>query len=229
VNDWRYLYTYDGNNNEAEFNFQSWNGSAWVIYWKYLNTYDDNNNLTQYLFQGWDGSAWVNVIDGEKVSFTYDGNNYQTEYLFQFWDGSAWVNRERGSYTYDVNNNLIEYLGQTWDGSAWVLSDKSLLTYAPVTAINEDLSSVNSYSLSNNYPNPFNPSTKISYTIPERGNVSLKVYDLLGGEVAQLVNGEVEAGSYDISFNAVNLPSGIYFYKLQAGSFAETKKMILLK
>jgi len=229
VNDWRYLNTYDGNNNETEFLYQTWNGSAWVIYWKYSNTYDGNNNLTQYLFQGWDGSAWVNVIDGEKVSFTYDVNNNQTEYLFQFWDGSAWVNRDKYSYIYDENNNLIEYVGQTWDVSNWMDSDKSLLTYALVTAVNEDLSSVNSYNLSNNYPNPFNPSTKITYTLPERGNVSLKVYDLLGGEVAQLVNGEIEAGSYDISFNAANLPSGAYFYQLKAGDFISVKKMLLIK
>lgn len=84
--------------------------------------------------------------------------------------------------------------------------------------------------LQQNYPNPFNPSTKITYSIPERSNVSLKVFDLLGNGVAELVKGEIEAGTYDINFNASQLlSSAIYFYKLQAGSFVETKKMILLK
>jgi hypothetical protein len=111
----------------------------------------------------------------------------------------------------------------------WVNYVKGSYTYAPVTALNEDLSSINSYSLSNNYPNPFNPSTKITYSIPERENVSLKVFDLLGSEVVELVKGEIETGTYDINFNASNLPSGVYFYRLQAGSFVQTRKMILLK
>ena len=85
------------------------------------------------------------------------------------------------------------------------------------------------FQLEQNYPNPFNPSTKISYSIPQQGNVTLKVYDLLGNEVATFVNEEREAGSYEIEFNAINLSSGIYFYKLSAGSFVETKKMILLR
>lgn len=85
------------------------------------------------------------------------------------------------------------------------------------------------FSLSNNFPNPFNPSTKISYSIAKRSNVTLKIFDLLGTEVTKLVNGEIEAGNYEVNFDASNLASGIYFYKLEAGSFFETKKMILLK
>jgi hypothetical protein len=86
-----------------------------------------------------------------------------------------------------------------------------------------------SFNLSQNYPNPFNPSTKIKYQIPELSFVTLKVYDVLGNEVAALVNEEKPVGSYELEFNATSLPSGIYFYRLQAGSFVETKKMVLLK
>ncbi len=95
--------------------------------------------------------------------------------------------------------------------------------------IEVDMGVIKKFELSQNFPNPFNPSTKITYSIPERGNVSLKVFDLLGSEVAELVKGEMVAGTYDITFNASNLPSGVYFYRLQAGSFTQTKKMILLK
>ncbi|MBK7499508.1 MAG: T9SS type A sorting domain-containing protein [Ignavibacteriales bacterium] len=85
--------------------------------------------------------------------------------------------------------------------------------------------------LQQNYPNPFNPSTNIQYAISSTQFVTLKVYDLLGREVATLVNEEKPAGSYNAQFtmNNVQLSSGIYFYKLQAGDFVETKKMILLK
>ena len=85
------------------------------------------------------------------------------------------------------------------------------------------------FNLSQNYPNPFNPSTKIKFQIVESGNVSLKIYDLLGNEITNLVNEELSSGSYEVTFNASHLASGIYFYRLQAGSFIETKKMILLR
>ena len=85
------------------------------------------------------------------------------------------------------------------------------------------------FSLAQNYPNPFNPSTKIEYRIPKTGMVSIKVYNILGKEVVTLVNEEKPSGLYTINFNAGNLPSGIYFYTLKAGSFTETKKLILLK
>ena len=89
-------------------------------------------------------------------------------------------------------------------------------------------------SLSQNYPNPFNPSTIIQYAVSSRQFVSLKVYDVLGKEIATLVNEEKPAGSYEVEFNSrglihQTLPSGIYFYQLRAGSFIQTKKMILLK
>ena len=88
---------------------------------------------------------------------------------------------------------------------------------------------VNEYKLFNNYPNPFNPSTKISYSIKEEGLVSLKVYDVLGKEVATLVNENKSGGNYEAEFNASQLPSGMYIYKLKVGSFSDVKKMLLTK
>ena len=90
------------------------------------------------------------------------------------------------------------------------------------------------FSLSQNCPNPFNPSTKIKFEIPGQARndnalVLLKVYDLLGKEVATLVNEEKPAGEYEVEFNGANLPSGIYFYQLKTGQYSETKKMVLLK
>jgi len=80
-----------------------------------------------------------------------------------------------------------------------------------------------------NYPNPFNPSTEISYSIPQTNFVSLKIYDVLGKEIATLVNEEKSIGNYTVEFSASNLSSGIYFYRMQAGSFTDTKKFILLR
>jgi hypothetical protein len=85
------------------------------------------------------------------------------------------------------------------------------------------------YALSQNFPNPFNPSTSISYEIPATNFVSLKIYDMMGKEVASLVNGNQEAGFYTVKFDASKLSSGIYFYKLQSNDFTATKKLMLLK
>jgi hypothetical protein len=80
-----------------------------------------------------------------------------------------------------------------------------------------------------NYPNPFNPSTKIKYSVPQSSNVVIKIFDVLGNEIETLVNEEKSTGTYELTWYATNLPSGVYFYQLNAGSFVETKKMLLLK
>jgi|MudIll2142460700_1097286.scaffolds.fasta_scaffold02347_2 hypothetical protein len=85
------------------------------------------------------------------------------------------------------------------------------------------------YTLEQNYPNPFNPSTTITYSIPKESQVSLKIYDVMGSEVVELVNGRQSAGSYNIEFDASSVASGTYFYKLMADEFISVKKMVLLK
>ena len=111
-----------------------------------------------------------------------------------------------------------------------------IYSYKKLTDVKDNQDNfLNNYTLSQNYPNPFNPSTSIQYSIASRQFVTIKVYDVLGKEVATLVNEEKPAGSYEVEFNSVetlhatSLPSGVYFYQLRAGEYIETKKMILLK
>jgi hypothetical protein len=80
-----------------------------------------------------------------------------------------------------------------------------------------------------NYPNPFNPSTTINYQLPTQNHITLKIFDVLGREVATLVNGVEEAGYKSVNFDASKLPSGVYFYRIQAGSYVQTNKMLLMK
>ena len=109
--------------------------------------------------------------------------------------------------------------------------DDTLIIQNQLTDIGEDQGSLipKEYKLEQNYPNPFNNSTVIKYSVPKLSFVAIKIYDVLGSEVAILVNEEKPTGTYELTWNAANLPSGVYFYRLQAGSFIETKKMILLK
>jgi len=106
------------------------------------------------------------------------------------------------------------------------------IVYGDTTVVSVDdtkPSVVNSYRLEQNYPNPFNPTTNIGFSISDFGFVTLKVYDILGKEVATLVDEYKPAGEYEVEFNASTLPSGVYFYQLKAGSFVKTNKMILLR
>jgi len=124
-------------------------------------------------------------------------------------------------FVLDTDNEL------TRDG--WYLDDIGVFIYTIPTETPSEIKPVYEFSLEQNYPNPFNPTTSIQYAIGSRQFVTLKVYDVLGNTVATLVNEEKPAGTYEVKFDASNLSSGIYFYKLQAGSFIKTKKMILLR
>lgn len=105
----------------------------------------------------------------------------------------------------------------------------SVMVDISVTDIGENASNPILYKLYDNYPNPFNPSTKIKFSIPSSEFVTLKVYEVLGSEVATLINEEKPAGNFEITWNAESVPSGVYFYTLQAGNFVESRKMILMK
>ncbi len=140
---------------------------------------------------------------------------------------------------FNPNDNFVDivYQQDLLPGSS-AFSDNAPITRAQLlhrrlstlsTRDNRGVDVAKAYRLEQNYPNPFNPTTNISYVLPKAENVSLKVYDVLGREVATLVNEVKAAGAYTVPFNASNLASGVYFYKLQAGSFVQTKKMMLVK
>lgn len=167
-----------------------------------------------------------NLVDPISIAYNGEGtmlwklrNDSGTPGSFQFmgWDPNNYL-MIAGS-TFD--NELGKYVCKVWkfyiDG------------VTPVEVESNETPS--NFSLSQNYPNPFNPSTTINFTMPEAGMVILKVYDVLGKEVATLVDKELNAGTYSQNFDAsnLNLSSGIYFYRLETGNFIQTKKMMLVK
>ena len=132
----------------------------------------------------------------------------------KLWNGriyNTWADNRAGGTGYDIWANVLD-----WNNPVGVEDE-------------ETLEIPSAFSLSQNYPNPFNPSTKIRYSIPQSSNVVIKVFDVLGNEIATLVNEEKPVGIYEITWYAESLPSGIYFYRIQTGSFVETKKMVLMK
>jgi hypothetical protein len=116
------------------------------------------------------------------------------------------------------------------DGGYGAFSTSRQFTTIRTTSIEQLGSGIpKEFALAQNYPNPFNPTTTISFSLPSKSFVLLKVFDIMGKEVATLVNEEMSAGSYSQLWNAVSMSSGIYFYRLQAGSLTEIKKLILFK
>jgi hypothetical protein len=193
---------------------------------------------------------------GNLTSLGYTGLGGFGEYLETVnWSTSldTWIgSRENKLYAYDNNNSewdqiderddlisVVNRFSVSFNKNSNALGDETILvgTYgggmysnAALTSVNDNLEiKVNSYYLEQNYPNPFNPSTKISWQSPVSSHQTIKVYDFLGNEIITLVDEFRPAGSYEISFNGIDLASGIYFYQLQADDFSETRKMILLK
>jgi hypothetical protein len=136
----------------------------------------------------------------------------------------AYVNGKFYVYTTRVN------LGFTNQGGMYIVNgDIYGVSISYVTGVENTEDVPRTFTLKQNYPNPFNPTTTIEFEIPERVNVKLIVYDILAREISTLVDKELEPGKYKVDFDAKNLPSGVYFYRLEAGKFASVKKMVLVR
>ena len=169
------------------------------------------------------GSAYI-YYGGSNMDSTADIDLYGEAAMNNFFGSSVSI---AGDVNKDGYDDIIvgAYGYNNYTGKVYLFSDST-----SITSVDKNLPSLPStIRLEQNYPNPFNPTTNIGFRISDFGFVSLKVYDILGNEVATLVNEEKSAGDYKVKFDASSLSSGIYFYKLNAGSYTEVKKMQLLK
>jgi hypothetical protein len=228
VNSFRSTYEYNTQGLVSIETHQMWLVGAWMNMSRSIETYNQNNLVEISLDQSWDGGSWV---DNRRYSYTYDGNNKLISALQENYDSGNWENSGLVLYTYDGDGNNSEVLMQDWVSGNWENMFRMLMSYQWTTDVETINPIASEYRLMNNYPNPFNPSTTIEFSISQPGFVSLKVYDILGKEIATLVNEGVPAGSHNVEFRMQNLElsSGIYFYQLKAGNYVETKKMTLLK
>lgn len=163
-----------------------------------------------------------------KRTLTYNANWDLTLELAETYDSGNYTPWFRTTYTYNSNNQVIEEFTENYIAKGWENSDKRLISYSPTSVSDEN--GITDYSLAQNYPNPFNPSTTISFQLPNSSVVNLKVFDILGNEVAVLVNNEARTeGKYEVNWDASGFTSGIYFYRLETESGILTNKMTLLK
>jgi hypothetical protein len=175
-------------------------------------------------------------LSGVAISAIGSNGNRDNLYSVTGSNGSYQItNLDKGSYIINadkVGYNSAALSNVTIDYSSGIFNTNgSNLVLSVNTVTNVKTASIlpGNFELGQNYPNPFNPSTVIKYSIPTNGYVQIKLYDVIGREVSTLVKGQMNAGNYSITFNAQSLPSGIYFYRIQADNFVQTKKMILLK
>ena len=178
------------------------NSSVKGVIWKTGATQGNSSVLCGYVSFG--NGRVVFVGDSSPAD---DGTGQSGNNLYPGWTGEASGDHRR------LHLN----------GSLW------LAKLTGVTSVGGDENPITQFELNQNYPNPFNPSTVIEYSLPSVSEVSIKVFDILGNEVSELVNGLESSGKHTVEFNASNFPSGIYFYRLQAGSYILNKKMLLLK
>jgi len=173
----------------------------------------------------------THIFTGDNISF-YDQSSYSpTSWQWSFPGGEPTSSVEQNPQgivynfpgTYEVSLIAINALGSD------TLIKSCYIEVQEAVFVNDDGISPEEFILHQNYPNPFNPRTSISWQSPLRGWQTLRVYDVIGNEIASLVNEEMPAGRYEVDFDASGLTSGIYFYRLKVGNFVETKKMTLLK
>jgi hypothetical protein len=167
------------------------------------------------------------VIDNSNILWiaTYGGGIYR-------YDGTEWINYDSynsplpdlwiNSLLIDANGNLL--VG-TEGGGLVIYKEGGIV----INVEKDDFTITDNYFLFQNYPNPFNPITKIKYSLNVSTFIRLNIYDILGREVATLVNEKQKPGNYEITWNAIAYPSGVYFCELRAGSFLSVKKMMLVK
>lgn len=174
----------------------------------------------------WD-SLYVRVdtdtADIDLALYNGNGNTLATAGAYGKEEIMSYPNAQAGTYYIRV----FKYSGH----GSYAIKLTNRYPHSPVTDVKEENESILplEFSLYQNYPNPFNPTTTIKYDIPDNSLVTLKIYDVLGNEVTTLVNKQLSAGSYKVDFNAGNLSSGIYFYRIDTGKFSQTKKLILIK
>ena len=228
-------------------------GNTWILEhtgynYEYLNVYFYDNNVGWICGTGGlilythNGGVPVELIDfsidvkGSYIILNWrtatelnnSGFEIERKYENQDWEKIGFVpghgtTTERQAYSFtDKPKNKGKYLYRLkqidYDGS---------YKYSDIAYVDNLIPL--KFELKQNYPNPFNPSTKILYSIPHTSNMIIKVFDILGNEIETLVNGEEQPGSFEVEFNASTLPSGVYFYRLRAGDFVDTRKMILMK
>jgi len=231
----RITYKYNNKHLKTEELDESWvfSQSKWMKTLQFKYEYNTNNQVITKYDQRWDLNTGKSSY--KKILMTYN-NKLLIKELTQISKEDKWTNAELESYTYNNDKQITIILWQKWDSvnNKWYNFQRWTNRYGTLGGIKNEGRNITGFSLSQNYPNPFNPATIIEYSISANNfntaqNVTLSVFNLLGKRVSTLVNQTQNPGQYKVTFNAENLPSGLYFYRLRVGKNILTKKCLLIK
>ena len=181
------------------------------------------SSFTAKLIDGGVRIEWVTATETNNSGFSLERSRDEQNFK------EAVYKKGKGTTT---TSNIYNYIDEAVGSGVYYYRLKQIDhngSFKYLSVIKVDIGAPKQFSLEQNYPNPFNPSTSIKFNLPERGVVNLAVFDVLGREVEVLINETKEAGAYEITFDAKNLTSGIYFYQLKTNLFSKTNKMILAR
>ena len=201
-------------------------GTEWVNQVRSLAKYQENELLARTIFERWVDGRWE---ESQEQYYRYDRDGRIVMHRVRNDGGSGMENWWLTSTEYDEGGNPAMELEQRWDAGEWANVSRTFTVWSGLTASEESFVPAGGYSLSENYPNPFNPATTITFTLDETAPVSLKIYDLLGREVAALIDGILPGGTHSIHWEAGDRAGGVYFFRLTAGDFHQTKRMLLVR
>jgi hypothetical protein len=253
VNTSRDSYSYDALGNCLVHIYEEWTQNQWKKLYQYTYTYDNGGRLLSELYEDWGSGPGVIPY---RILNTYDANGNLLIQLREFYVDGEFTNDGRYKYIYDAEGNLVSFWFHDWYAFDWRPDDRPLSlednvgneyfyygyninlirTTIVVGVVTKPENMPATYSLSQNYPNPFNPTTEIHYQLPNESNVNLSIYNVLGQQIRTIVNTTEQPGEKTVQIDANGLPSGIYFYQLDATSvsdptkhFSQTRKMVLVK
>ena len=226
-NIWKKIWTWEGTN-IIEEQIKQWHESTWVDSLREQAVYD-NDQCTYWLMQSYQ-DGWVNQSQGILTDNTPEG---PLEEIQQRWENDTWVNTEKTRYSYE-DEKLVQILNQTWN-SSWINVSRQSYNRDMQTDVEEHNGQGPSGFVLGNYPNPFNPSTTVTYTLAAAAKVSLTVYDIKGRQVRTLIDDtQKNRGAHEACWDGRDhagqtVPSGVYLYQLKAGKQVKTGRCLLLK
>lgn len=243
VNSGRISSNYDDISRKLTELYESWSGNAWVNVSKDTYKYSENGSAAFSLYQTWGNGKW---FDKTRTSETFNSSGCRLTFLSEYYTASGWVGFLKEAFEYDHFGNAVYGESFIWRNGAWepqyaglkfcYNNGKDYTIFAGSTVkvdysvyLDENPLTPQMLTLSQNYPNPFNSGTRITYSLRKSAPVRIAVYDVTGNRVAVLLNEFKHAGIYYLIFDGKNLPSGVYFYRIESDGYTVTKKLILMK
>ncbi len=226
------VYGYDEQGHQISYVMKDWINNTWNNSSRYSATYD-GDLLSVEVFQYWGDTDWINQI---KNIYTYNSSNTisHVNQFYYYQIPNQWVDNYQTIYTYDANNNLYDITEQLFENDTWNNYKNYQYYWVDLTSNNDPAISFLTELEITNYPNPFNPTTTISFDLPKAGLVNLDIYNIRGQKVKSLLNEHFTQGNHQVLWNGTDdngsaVASGVYFARISIEGKATSRKLVLMK